>query len=117
MGDISASFNRSEFKCRCRLCEFDTIDAELINVLQDVRDYFGSPVNINSASRCKHHNAKEGGAKTSQHIYGRAADITVTGVPAAYVQRYLLGKYPDQYGIGRYSNFTHIDTRNYKARW
>ena len=117
MGDISASFNRSEFKCRCGECEFDTVDAQLIAVLQGVRDYFGSPVNINSACRCKHHNAAVGGGKKSQHLYGRAADITVTGVPATEVQRYLIGLHPDSLGIGCYLNFTHIDTRNEKARW
>ena len=26
-------------------------------------------------------------------------------------------KYPDKYGIGMYSSFTHIDTRRTKARW
>ena len=42
---------------------------------QDV--YKRQPVTITSAYRTPAHNAKAGGAKFSQHLYGRAADIRV----------------------------------------
>ena len=116
MGDISKDFNRYEFSCQCG-CGFNTVDVELIIVVQDVRDYFGQPVRINSGCRCPKHNAAIGGSKNSQHLFGKAADIVVLGVFAWDVDEYLKDKYPDKYGIGRYSGWTHIDVRAGKARW
>ena len=116
MGDLSQNFNRSEFACKCG-CGFDTVDAELILILEDLRGHFGTPVVITSGCRCKAHNEREGGSPGSQHLYGRAADFTVVGVPAQSVHAYLMAKYLDSYGIGTYPSWTHVDTRNQKARW
>lgn len=114
---LSEHFNRSEFKCNCGLCDYDTVDSELIEVLEDVREHFNAPVTITSGNRCPDYNAHVGGSKNSWHVRGRAADIQVAGVMPQVVQNYLLVKYPDQYGIGSYSSFTHIDTRTTKGRW
>jgi len=116
MGDISEHFDREEFACKCG-CGFDTVDVELIDVLEKVRTYFDVPVIINSACRCDVHNEREGGSSKSQHKYGRAADIVVNLVGPALVQDFLRSEYPDSLGIGCYSTFTHIDTRKGKARW
>ena len=114
---VSKDFSRSEFKCQCGECDCDTVDVELVQVLQDVRDHFGKPVRINSANRCSKHNARVGGSPNSQHPKGRAADIDVQDTSPQEVQAYLLSKYPDKYGIGCYDSFTHIDTRTGKGRW
>lgn len=45
------------------------------NVLQPIRDKWNAPIIVNSAYRCKALNAKVGGAKNSDHLYGCAADI------------------------------------------
>ncbi len=116
MGDLSEHFNRREFQCHCG-CGFNTVDVELITVLEDIRSHFKQPVTINSGVRCKNHNELIGGKPSSQHLLGRAADIIINDTPPRVVQFYLLEKYPDQYGIGSYSAFTHIDTRSKKARW
>jgi uncharacterized protein YcbK (DUF882 family) len=116
MGDLSKYFDRSEFKCKCG-CGFDTVDHELIVVLEEIRLRFGKPVTINSGCRCERHNAEEGGSKGSQHITGKAADIVVAGVHADSVADHLVCKYQDKYGIGRYNGRTHIDVRSSKARW
>lgn len=116
MGDLSKHFSRSEFACKCG-CGFDTVDAELITVLEGLREQLGRPVRINSACRCEKDNARVGGAKSSQHLTGKAADITVDDISPMGVFSYLTGKYPDSYGIGRYKTFTHIDSRSNKARW
>lgn len=113
---LSPNFNRKEFACQCG-CGFDTVDAELVSVLESVREHFNKPVTVNSGARCATHNANIGGKPTSQHLLGRAADIVVKGVKSADVQAFLLFKYPDRYGIGQYENFTHIDTRTGRARW
>lgn len=109
-------FKRSEFACKCG-CGTDTVDAELLAVLTDVREHFGAPVIINSAHRCLKHNVSVGGAKGSVHLTGKAADIRVKGVPVDAVWKYLTTKYEGKYGIGRYPTFTHVDVRSTKARW
>jgi hypothetical protein len=49
------------------------------HVLQPVRDLYGKPIHINSGYRCVELNRAVGGAVNSQHIQGRAADISVGG--------------------------------------
>ena len=117
MGNISKHFNRSEFACKCGECRPIAVDVELVKVLEDVRVMFGKPVNITSSYRCTKHNAAVGGARTSMHLTGKAADIQVKDTAPKDVQAYLLNKYPNQYGIGKYNTFTHIDVRDIKARW
>ena len=116
MGDVSTHFSRAEFACGCG-CGFDTVDSESLVLLEVVRDHYEAEVRINSAARCVAHNAKVGGGVKSQHLIGRAQDIEVDGVPAPEVADYIDSIYPDKYGLGRYSNFTHVDTRAGKARW
>jgi len=117
VGDISKNFNRAEFHCKCGSCEPIAVDAELVNVIQELRDYCGQPITITSSYRCKKHNKKVGGAKHSKHRLGIAADIQVKGFPARDIAKYFRNNYPNQYGIGEYETFTHIDTRADKARW
>ena len=114
---LSKNFSRIEFKCKCLNCDYDTVDAELVSVLQALRDHFGSSVMITSGNRCPEYNRKVDGAKDSKHITGRAADIVVKNIPAHVVQDYLKDTYKDKYGIGSYALFTHIDTRTIAARW
>ena len=116
MGELSRYFSRKEFSCKCG-CGFQTVDAELLEVLMMVRSKFESGVTINSACRCEKHNKNIGGSYGSKHKQGIAADIVVKGVDASYVYAYLDGGFPDKYGIGKYDSFTHIDVRPEKARW
>lgn len=110
------NFRREEFTCECG-CGFDTIDYELLEVLEDVRQHFGNPIIINSGCRCVSRNHAVGGSPHSQHVIGRAADIVVKGIEADSVADYLENKYQNKFGIGRYNGRTHIDTRSGKARW
>ena len=114
---VSEHFSRKEMECKCG-CGSDTVDVELITVLEEVREHFNAPVTINSGNRCPTHNREEGGSRGSQHIYCRAADFKVKGVSANRVADYLEKTYPDVYGIGRYKGRTHIDTKTgEKRRW
>lgn len=114
---LSGDFSRSEFKCNCGKCDYDTVDAELISVLQLLRDYIGQPIKITSGNRCPEHNANIGSSANSYHIRGRAADIQAEGASPQLIQEYLNSAYPDKFGIGSYASFTHIDTRTKKGRW
>ena len=113
---LSSNFKVKEFACKDGN---DTvfIESELINVLQDVRAHFNKPITINSGYRTDKYNNKIGGAKYSQHKYGNAADIKVSGFSPSDVYNYLDTKYPNSYGIGLYRNFVHIDVRPNKSRW
>ena len=117
MGDLSLNFSRYEFKCKCGKCAQDTVDVELIKVLERVRSHFNARVTVNSGNRCEDYNRAVGGGEDSQHLKSRAADIVVKGVSPMDVYAYLVRIYPIKYGIGSYGTFTHIDTRALKARW
>ena len=47
------------------------------NVLDKIREAFGKPIKVNSGYRCEKLNQSIGGSKTSQHMQGKAADITI----------------------------------------
>ncbi len=79
----------------------------------------GRSVTILSGYRSPAHNAKVGGAFASQHMAGRAADITVEGVTPADVHRTLLhlfnaGKI-EIGGLGEYPGWVHVDVRERPA--
>jgi hypothetical protein len=42
-----------------------------------LREWYGKPITVNSGYRCEALNKAIGGAKSSQHMLGEAADITV----------------------------------------
>lgn len=113
---VSKNFKVKEFACSDGSDPI-FISMELVEVLQKIRDHFGKPVVLNSAYRTAKHNKAVGGASYSQHLYGTAADIVVTGVKPADVAAYAETLLPKTGGIGIYSTFTHVDVRAVKARW
>ena len=46
------------------------------NVLDPLREWYGKPITVNSGYRCPQLNRMVGGAASSQHLKGEAADIT-----------------------------------------
>ena len=112
----SKYFRRAEFACRCG-CGFDSVDAETLGIVEAVREYFGVPVKVTSASRCVPYNKDVGGSPASQHVRGRACDIQVKGVEPSVVAAYVETLMPDFGGIGIYETFVLVDTRTGKARW
>ena len=53
----------------------DNLDRLVTRVLDKLRDGWGRPIIVTSGYRCKELNAAVGGARNSQHLRGRAADI------------------------------------------
>ena len=47
------------------------------NILDPLREKYGKPIRVNGGYRCPALNKAVGGSKTSQHMQGLAADITV----------------------------------------
>lgn len=60
-----------------------------VNVLQPVREHYGSGVKVNSGYRSPEVNASVGGSKTSDHCKGQAADIEIPGVANADLAAYI----------------------------
>lgn len=83
MGDLSEHFSRAEFDCHNG--ERAHPDPELVQRLELLRAAVTAkqgrpaPLRIISGYRSRSYNASIGGARESQHIYNRAADI-----PAGY---------------------------------
>jgi uncharacterized protein YcbK (DUF882 family) len=114
-----ANFRKAEFACKCgRFCNGHPVEVDeaLLVILQNIRDHFKRPVNINSAIRCTTHNRNVGGVTNSQHLTGKAADIRVAGFTPAQVYAYADG-IVTRGGVGRYKTFTHIDTRGSRVRF
>ena len=120
---LSPAFKVREFRCRDG-SDAIMIDQTLVVLLQAIREHFGKAVTITSGYRTAAHNAAVGGAKSSQHLLGRAADIQVAGVSVEDVASYAESLMPDWGGVGRYpvkagraKGWVHVDTRAKKSRW
>lgn len=113
---LTTHFKVREFRCHDGS---DTIfiSPDLVQVLEKIRTHFGKPVVINSGYRTEAYNKKVGGAAYSQHKYGTAADIRITGVTPAQIAAYAEKLMPNRGGIGIYKSFCHVDVRKVKARW
>ena len=107
---------RAEIACKCG-CGQDTFDVELSDVLESTRAHFKQRMFKVSGNRCAEYNKRICGAKNSQHIKSKAADIQIDNVSPVKVYEYLNNKYPNQFGVGSYESFTHVDVRSLKARW
>lgn len=122
MGDITKNFSHEEFFCHCGKCNnnappatFGNIEKLVKTILQPLRDMIGEPIIITSGIRCKKQNAEVGGAKNSQHLQGKAADIIVK----TYSPKQLAKKIESLPvgGIGLYPGFVHVDIGPKGRRW
>ncbi|MBM3468055.1 MAG: DUF882 domain-containing protein [Alphaproteobacteria bacterium] len=91
------------------------IDRNLLHLLHNIQKQLDTnePFHLISGYRSpksnKMLNEKSCGvAKNSQHIYGKAADIYVPGRTLKQVQA--AAKFLQAGGVGRYSEFVHVDT-------
>ena len=116
---LSNDFKVREFGCKCDRCDEILIDSVLVQWLQKIRDHFGASVNINSGFRCPEHNAEVGGAETSHHMRGMAADIRVWGVSPLEVAQYAENIGVRRIGLyeGDEGNFVHIGSDTRKRFW
>ena len=102
---ISAHFDEEEFMCPCGCGEY-SMSALFIEKLENARYLANIPFSINSGKRCEAHNLAIGGKKQSDHLVGKAADISCTTAHGKFI---ILGAL-FQAGfkrIGVYKNFIH----------
>lgn len=122
--ELTKNFSKKEFDSKDGAKMPDSI---LVNVmklacnLQRLRDAIGKPIIINSGYRSESHNKNVGGSPNSQHLYGKAADIRVSGMTPAQIaneiEKLILQGEMLQGGLGIYDTFVHYDIRGKKARW
>ncbi|HET8839129.1 MAG TPA: D-Ala-D-Ala carboxypeptidase family metallohydrolase [Flavobacteriaceae bacterium] len=121
---LTKNFDSEEFASRDGAetpCEVMVNLKVLAMNLQHLRDLIGKPIHINSGYRSPEHNREVGGVSNSQHLYGKAADITVKGMDPKTVRENILelirrGEMKNG-GIGIYDSFVHYDIRDGAARW
>lgn len=103
------NFDPDEFICKCG-CDRCDMDQDFLYLLGDLRKAFSKPMKVTSGFRCPTYNKKVGGSKGSQHMLGKAADISIIDSQTRYLfvkMAYLIGFR----GIGCDGAFVHIDTR------
>lgn len=123
--ELTKDFNLIEFACKDGTPVPQELYAnvkELAKNLQVLRDHIKEPVYISgSGYRTPSHNKKVGGAKLSQHLQAKAADISVKSKTpkqlAVVIEKLIAEGKMKQGGIGIYPGFVHYDIRGTKARW
>lgn len=96
---------------------FDGLSSGGKKLLQQiVQKANGKTVLVNSAYRSRSYNRRIGGARRSQHIYGRAIDFKIRGMSIRSAHR-LAASIPGVNGLGCYRGHVHADVRSWKACW
>ena len=108
-------YKLEEFACKCG-CGTNLARIELLYLCELVRELNGGkPLPVSSGTRCAEYNAKVGGAPKSKHVLGLAADLPVDD--PSYIYKRLEEILIYSHGLGKYTNFIHVDIRDTKARW
>lgn len=121
---LTANFSKAEFDSKDgAVMPLEVLQnvQRLAENLQIIRDELGVSIRVNSGWRSQKHNREVGGAKTSQHLTGNAADIVAVGVSPrnlAKVIRQLMdeGKI-EKGGLKAYNTFVHYDRRGDFVTW
>lgn len=83
---------------------------EFAQMMQELRDYYGKPMNVNSWYRTKSFNRKIGGDPSSIHLDGRAADIAVTDYENLTIAwKVICQRHGKIGGVNYYPTFMHFD--------
>lgn len=96
------------------------IDTDALDKLQRLRDLLGVPLMLNSAYRSPEHNLAVGGALQSEHLKGRAFDVSMANLDPVTFEAAARKAGFTGFGFYRRNNFIHIDTgpaREWGARW
>jgi len=95
------------------------VKIKLLRLHDKVKNVVKGPFTINSAWRSVEYNNSVGGAKESQHLSGKAVDITWAGFdPSADASWVSIQALKQGFnGTGFYDTFMHLDTRGKPTVW
>lgn len=105
-------FKESEFTCKCG-CGETVVSYDLLEMLDEARDFAKTPFVINSGYRCKNHPESIKNPKSS-HIKGLAVDIKCTDSKKRAIIIDALG-YVGFKRFGIADTFIHTDIDNKKS--
>lgn len=125
---MTPHFAAAEFACRDGTpYPARWLDARLrplCELLEQIRALAGGPLVVISGYRTIQYNRTVGGARRSQHVDGRAADVRCPTLPADQLAARVLeakraGQLPTLGGLGAYPGWVHVDVRAGRAlvRW
>lgn len=95
----------------------DNLKALCEDILEPLREKINEPILITSGYRCESLNNKVGGADTSQHMQGQAADIHINGLSIEDLFQYI--KKSDlnfDQLIQEFNNWVHISFNKNKKK-
>lgn len=123
----TTNFTLAEFKCHDANQTLPPVELRgniqvLMNQLEVLRAELGVAIHINSGYRTPEYNATLSGAATSsQHLCGKAADITARGFTPLQIrdkiEELIAAGRMMQGGLGLYNSFVHYDVRGNRSRW
>lgn len=90
---------------------------QLAKELDKIREQWGSAIGVTSWYRPAAINRAVGGARNSQHILGKAADIYPLQGDTLAFQRWLDKRWNKALGYGANRGFVHVDLRVGRIRW
>lgn len=116
-------FKLAEFHCHCGECSLlpaDGMDPFLLALCDEIRERCGFALKVNSGYRCSYWNTKIKGSLHSQHMLGKAADLSPAAPSSARLKKLrAVIELLNPVGYGKYTTFCHVDNRagERKARW
>ena len=96
-------FNESEFN------EFEKMNPELLEKLDQLRETYGYPIKLTSTYRSPDHPIEAKKTKPGEHAYGAAVDIACVGGEATFkLVKAAIDVGFTRIGISRKNNFVHV---------
>jgi zinc D-Ala-D-Ala carboxypeptidase len=96
-------FNESEFS------NFEMMDQNLLNMLDELREEYGYPIKITSSYRSPDHPIEAAKKEPGEHAYGAAVDIeSVGGNKTFLLVKAALNVGFERIGISRKKGFIHL---------
>ena len=86
------------------------------NLLEPIREKLNAPIHVSSGYRCKKLNTAIGGAKNSQHIEGKAADITTKELTVEELFQFVCDNFDFDQCIQEFDSWVHVSWNGDKNR-